>query len=307
MTEPPFNPPPAGRPSGDSFVLPSAPSAPYASPVPPAQQFPASPAQQVPVPSWPSQAYAQYGPGVMQPAPASTPPVRSRRALVSVIGVVALVAAFGAGLATGRATSPKAAGVTGNSSASSTTGGADDTTGSGKQIADLVDALMPLPAGARSLTVTGAGKNGSMDLDQYMQVLYPSSPTERPYLQARDFESAAARWMVTGTAQQDDFYLIEFATPDDAQSYALGAEQAHKGDPAHASDTEFSVSALTDGMGFENAKLDSYGNTDSYVYGAVGDIAIIVDCFTPAKLARAEMLTLIDQQAARLLTLENAG
>ena len=37
-----------------------------------------------------------------------------------------------------------------------------------------------------------------------------------------------------------------------------------------------------------------------YVYGAVNNVTIIVHCYTPAKLDRADMLTLVNQQASRL-------
>ncbi|HET9168270.1 MAG TPA: hypothetical protein VFN97_02505 [Actinospica sp.] len=36
--------------------------------------------------------------------------------------------------------------------------------------------------------------------------------------------------------------------------------------------------------------LDKYGDTGSRVYGAVGNVTIIVHCYTPAKLDRAALL-----------------
>lgn len=145
-----------------------------------------------------------------------------------------------------------------------------------------------------------------MDLDQFMKVLFSSSPSERPLLQSRGFEGAASHWMTTSSGQEDCLYLVAFASAAGAQSYVLGQTEAHEDDPTHASDTKFSVPGLTDGVGFENAKLDSYGNADSWVLGSLGNVAVIVDSYTPANLARAEVLRLVGQQVARLSVAEKA-
>ncbi len=320
MTESLFEPP-----SGGSSAEPFTPPYP-ANPAEPA--FPAQQAdqaqylQQADLPQHPGQ--QPYGPAAGFPPPVQplgywqqpTPPGpaangRSRRTLVGVLGTVALIAAFGIGLATGRATAPKSSSAAptatsgdtavGQATVPAQTGGTPPTTG------DLVSVLIPLPAGASALKVADASPDGAMTLDQFMQQLYSSSPSERALLQARGFQGAATRWFNTASGQEDCIFLIAFGSPAGAQSYALGQTQAREKVPADASDTKFAVPGLTDGAGFENLTLDSYGNTDGHVYGALGDVAILVDTFTPAKPDRAEVLQLLDQQIARLSAYEQTS
>jgi hypothetical protein len=306
MTESPFEPSSGQQPAAP-FQPPYPAAAPSeAAPMDPGiqgiQARPANPAQ--------SQYAPWYG---QQPGPETpgTPSGGRSRAPLAVGGALALLAAFGIGLVTGRATAPKAAPAaaigntpvaTSNSSAVAQSGASVGATGKsgGSTGGRLTSLLIPLPAGGRLLPVSNAAPDGSMTLDQFLKELYPSSPSERTLLQARGFQTAAARCLDTSGGQEDCFYLIQFSAPDGAQSYALGLAQAHQDDPSHASDTKFAVPALTDGAGFENSTLDSYGNTDSDVYGADGEIALIVHSYTPAKLDRAGALALVDQQVARL-------
>jgi hypothetical protein len=157
-----------------------------------------------------------------------------------------------------------------------------------------------VPSGGTPRPVSGAGADGSLTLSQYLKLLYPTSTTEGSVLQERGFTGAATRWLNTASGQEVSVYLIGFSSESGAQSYALALGTAHVADPANAGQTKFSVFALTDGVGYETAKLDKFGNTDSYVYGTVNDVTIIVHCYTPAKLDRAGMLALVDQQATRL-------
>jgi len=237
-------------------------------------------------------------------ASGGVPPARPRRTRTIMVCLVTLAAGFGAGLATGRATAPKAG--TGNPAAISAPAGSTAAAATSASAAPaitgktLVDALIPLPPGAARKTVPHAGADGSMTLDQFLQELYPDSTDERGFLEARGFVGAAATWFDTANGQELSFYLISFSSQGGAHSEALGLVNAHQEDPDDSSEAKFAVPALTDGTGFETSALDSYGNTGSYVYGAVGDVAVIVHCYTPAKLDRADLLTLVDQQAARL-------
>lgn len=324
MTESPFEPP-SGETSAEPFTPPYQGN----------QPEPAFPAQQAgwpqqPQPQQPQQSQQPYGPPVgfgaqpqqpgywQQPVvPAAPAGAGSHRALMGVLGAVTLIAVFGIGLATGRATAPKAAAASpiagagdtpiatsGLGTAAAQAAASAGTAGASAVAGNIVSALIPLPAGGSALKVPDASANGAMNLDQFIKQVYTGSSSERGLLQARGFESAAARWMNTATGQEDYIYLVVFGSPDGAQSYALGAAEAHRDDPTHASDTKFNVPALTDGAGFENPALDSYGNADSHIYGSVGDVAILVESFTPAELNRAEVLALVDQQATRLSTYE---
>lgn len=338
MTEPPVEPPPGepyaepnGKPYEAAFAAPSggpsAPSDPAYRPYPGSGGDAGSPAQ--------PQYWGQYASAGLQAGAAGVSPPRRRRVLTSTLGLLALIAAFGVGIATGRATAPKAAAassaaavdpvasvVPGASSGSAASQGpAPDGTQGGPApdgtqgaatggmlpVNDLVSALVPLPPGAQSLKVTGAGSDGSMTLDQFVQGLFTSGSGESSILQARGFEGAAARWMRTSSAQLDNFYLIAFDSTAGAQSFALSQGKAYEDDPSKTSDTRFTVPGLMDGAGFETSTLDSYGNADSEIFGVVGNVTIIVNTFTPAKLMRSEVLTLVGQQVARLSAAENAG
>lgn len=223
------------------------------------------------------------------PEPTSTSPdKRPRHTSIAVTGVIVLAVAFGIWFATGGTTSPTPVAAT------------SPTTGATSPTAKLANALIPLPSGAKATTASGIGADGSLTLDQFLKSLYPTSTTERGLLQAHGFASAATRSMVTANGQEISIYLVEFGTLGDAHFYSLTHAAPLETDPKYASYTQFSVPGMTDSWGFENAALDSSGNTDSYIYGEVGNVAIIVDCFTPGKLDRTGLLTLVNQQAARL-------
>ena len=244
------------------------------------------------------------------PRPMSAPPdKRPRRALVAVVGVVALAAAFGAWLATDRATAPNlaaaASSTTATRAAASGTPVAASATaslsvGALTATAKLANTLIPLPAGASAKTTSGASADGSLTLDQFLKTLYPTSTTERTFLQQRGFVGAATRSMATATGQEVSIYLVEFGSLGKAHYYNLTLAAPLETDPKYASYTQFTVPDFEDSWGFENPTLDSHGDTETYIYGEIGSVAIMVDCLTPAKFDRADLLTLVNQQAARL-------
>jgi hypothetical protein len=342
MTEPPVEPPP-GEPTAEPYEEPTA--EPYEEPFAEPSGGLSAPSDQAyrPYPSSGGDAgsparpqyWGQYAaPAAMQAGTAGPPPARRRRVLTSTLGILALIVAFGVGIATGRATVPKTAAASpaaaanpvasvfpgASSGSAASQGPAPDgtqgpapvgtrgtVTGGMLPAKDLVSALVPLPPGAQSQKVTGAGSDGSMTLDQFVQGLFSSGSSEGSVLQARGFEGAAARWMRTSSAQQDDFYLIAFDSPAGAQSFALAQGRAYEDDPSKTSDTRFTVPGLMDGVGYETSTLDSYGNANCEIFGVVGNVTIIVNTFTPAKLMRSEVLTLVGQQVVRLAAAENAG
>ncbi|HTJ66935.1 MAG TPA: hypothetical protein VL551_05340 [Actinospica sp.] len=247
--------------------------------------------------------------------PTPPPSAHGRRAWVGIAGVVALAAAFGAGLAVGRTTAPKAtvaaaakvptALLHSSTATASSAASATSPTTAKAPSGTLASALLPVPSGGTAKTAPGSGADGSLTLAQYVAMLYPSTATtETSLLQARGFMTGATRWMDTAAGQELSIYLIEFQAPSGAQSYALATGLAHKSDSAYAGQTTFTVPGLTDGEGFETGTLDKYGNTDSFVYGAVGNVAIIVHCYTPGSLNRAGLLAAVSQQETRLTAFE---
>jgi hypothetical protein len=220
---------------------------------------------------------------------------------LGIVGVVSLAAAFGAGMATGRATAPKATSSTAAlSDASGASSSAKAATTQG-----LVSALIPIPSGGKKRTATGASADGSLDLDQFVTMLYPSASGESSILQTRGFTGAATRWMTTAAGQDVSVYLIGFSAADGAQSYALGLASAHEADTSNAGQTKFTLPLVTDGTGYENAKLDTYGNTSTDLYGAVGNVTIIVHFYNPGTLDRSAAIAMINDQATRLTSYES--
>jgi hypothetical protein len=221
---------------------------------------------------------------------------------------VALAAALGAWFATGRATASKtssAASTTtvakpansGMAPASATTSPSTDAMTATSKLAGT---LIPLPAGATAKPAPGIGADGSLTLDQFLKILYPTATTEGTFLQEHGFVGAATRSMVTANGQEISIYLAEFGSLGDAHYYNLTLAAPLETDAKYASYTHFDVPAFEDSWGFELPTLDSHGNTDTIIYGEIGSVAIMVDCSTPAKFDRADLLTLVTQQAARL-------
>jgi hypothetical protein len=167
----------------------------------------------------------------------------------------------------------------------------------------LTSALLPTPPGATLRRPKQAGAGGTLTLDDYLALLYPTtSTTERGLLTGRDFESAATTWFTTSDGKQGAIYLVEFAAPSAAQSYALALSDAHRRN--HAADPTFSVGGLTDGAGFDESTLDTAGNTRTFVYGAVGNVTLIFYFYVPATLNLPAALSYVDGQVTRLAAAE---
>ena len=47
-------------------------------------------------------------------------------------------------------------------------------------------------------------------------------------------------------------------------------------------------------------------DTETSIYGEISGVAIMVDCYTPGKFDRADLLTLVNNQAARLSSYRTA-
>ncbi|MGH6655442.1 MAG: hypothetical protein ACRDVE_09570 [Actinocrinis sp.] len=162
----------------------------------------------------------------------------------------------------------------------------------------LPSALIALPTGATVGVPPAGGRDGSLTLDEFLKVLYPTAPTERGLMQRRGFVSGATRWFRTSDGKIVAVYLIGFKTDAGAESYGLSLSAGHRDD--HPQDPSFTVSGLRDGTGFEESELDADGYTRSFVYGSLGSETVLVHYFVPATLDRAGLLSIVDAQIAKL-------
>ena len=284
MDQPLSAPPPAPIPAPSPIPSPAA----YAQPAPP---------------TWGGYAYPP------QPAPPVAPQRSNKRFWAFAgAGILAAGMVFGAGYAVGKNSAKPAAAAATPAAAGATAGtlaGANGSPG-GVLTGSLTDALFPLPAGASARQPKQAGAGGALTLDDFVALLYPTtSASERDVLTARGFKSAATTWFTAADGKQVALFLAEFAAPSGAQSYALALTASHRTtDPG---DPSFSIGAMTDGVGFEEAKLDTLGNTRTFAYGAVGNVTLILHFYSPATLDRASTLFYVDGQAARLTGAESAA
>jgi hypothetical protein len=142
----------------------------------------------------------------------------------------------------------------------------------------LAQALIPLPKGATATTPSGIGANGALTRDQFLQLLYPNSTTESDLLTKLGFWGGATRSMVTANGQKVSIYLAEFGTLSSAHYYNLTLAAPLETDPKYSNYTQFTVPSFQDSWSFEKPGLDSNGNTDTVIYGEIGNVAIMVNC-----------------------------
>ena len=270
-------------------------------PQPPAAGPTASPSWgMAPPSSSPSGTWAPT-PGPSYPWGPPSPPARPKRtSRVHVIWlVVALVAAIGSGT-TGF--------VIGKSSAQISTAIKSGAAAAGARPcvvnspapgvgARLARELLPLPAGAKYIN---SQYRPSIDsLNQLLSVLYPGNSIERGRFVARCFQVAAQQGWAAASGQIVAFYLLQFGTPADARSYALADQSADLADPLNKQHS--TVSGVSDGIAIDAPALDKSGNTIVRLIGDKGNVALIIQVFTPAHLpSPASAAKLLRQQAARL-------
>jgi hypothetical protein len=138
-----------------------------------------------------------------------------------------------------------------------------------------------------------------LSLGQFVRALYAQSPGEQTQLADRCFQVAAQRGWTRPSGQIVAVYLIQFATPADARSYALSAEAGDLSDPANR--LHLAVSGISDGILIEDPSLDKYGNTRSRLLGDQGNVAILIHVFEPARLpSHASSVSLLRKQVARI-------
>ncbi|GAA2810673.1 hypothetical protein GCM10010441_39160 [Kitasatospora paracochleata] len=96
-----------------------------------------------------------------------------------------------------------------------------------------------------------------------------------------------------------DIRLLQFATATGAQSFTLGT-QSGAGNAVGTAGT-YAIPSSGDAMAFEHPELTSRGNIWTESYTVVGNIAIAIDIWVPAKADRAALTTLVQQQYAKVI------
>jgi hypothetical protein len=132
-----------------------------------------------------------------------------------------------------------------------------------------------------------------------VNTLYAGEKGEQQRLAGRCFQTAVHREWDSPGGTTTSVWLIQFGTAAGARSYIIAIEQAAVGDPTYPNN--FRVGQVTDGMGFGDPKLDTYGNTLARVVGDAGNVAILIDVWVPARTDYSAAASILKQQS-RLLT-----
>jgi hypothetical protein len=160
----------------------------------------------------------------------------------------------------------------------------------------LLAKILPVPAGAKSLTVSGS-TNGVMDLDQFMQREFPNDPSERSLLQARGFLVVAQREWLGTDGVEVHIQLVQFASADGAEGDVLAQSNAYAMDSAVTG--RFTLAA-THGNGYEKSALDNAGNRRMILLAQDGPLAVYIFLYTPTAFDRPGATTLMQRQLTAL-------
>ena len=159
-----------------------------------------------------------------------------------------------------------------------------------------------MPPGAAR--VPGAGAPKVYSLGAFLKELYANDISgESDYLTARCFQVAAnTEWRVSpGTLVS--IWLLQFAGPAGAQSYALGQAQINIG-LLDGHGRYASVSGIPAGRIVQTPQLDKFGNRFARMFGYSGNVAILLHVFRPAYLpSEASAERILREQARRLAQL----
>jgi hypothetical protein len=157
--------------------------------------------------------------------------------------------------------------------------------------------LIPMPAGAKALTTSGA-TDDVMTLDQFLKKFFDTDPLERGRLTARSFEIAVqGEWVTKADVEVHD-QIVQFGNDDGAKSYVLGQHSAYEDDPEWPDN--FTIPGVTLGYGFENPELDKAGNRRAVLLCQDGPFTVIVFFFTPAAFDRTSEIAVLKSQVAAL-------
>lgn len=162
--------------------------------------------------------------------------------------------------------------------------------------AALLARVLPIPAG--DTKATGGYQQGVLSLREYMNTLYTGEPTEQARLVARCFQTVVHREWNSPDGSSTSVWLSQFGTAAGARSYILAVEQGTAADPTYPD--VFRIPGVTDGMGYGNPTLDKDGDGLTRVFGDVGNVAILIDVYVPARTDNSAGTSILQQQSSLL-------
>jgi hypothetical protein len=232
-------------------------------------------------PAWPVQPYL--------PVYAPLPPPRRRRAFVLAIvgtilatGIIAGVDAFAAGVAVRHhdTTSPK------RPPATSVRIGDSDA---------LRTYLVARPAWDTARKIVDS-TFGVQTPSQFVNAHYRDPTYELAQMTARQFVIASLEAWNTPGGDQITIQLLQFRSAAGAESYALANGSAY-GNEASTTDA---IAHVADGHVYTWNDPDKYGNRRVAVLGRLGNVALLLDTYTPGAAQPDAELTLFKQQYTAL-------
>jgi hypothetical protein len=162
----------------------------------------------------------------------------------------------------------------------------------------LARRLLPVPAGATRYT-KGDFARQVLTANQLAGEFWRGDPVGLARLTARCFRIAAQVNWYEPSGAVTVIWLVEFATANDARSFALMLQAADISDPLNSEHTP--LRGVADGMMIGRPSLDHYGNALSRLIGDRTDITIVIHLSTPAHLAQRNTADkLLRSQAARI-------
>jgi len=162
--------------------------------------------------------------------------------------------------------------------------------------------LVPPPGGAQPWQSSSQdGPTGVLTLPQFISRFADASEAKRATAEEvdRGFQYAVRENWIASDGSQADVLLLQFATATGAQSFVLDY-QGGVGNTVGTGGT-YTVPGSGDAMAYQHSGIDSDGNVYTDGYAVVGNIAIDINVWAPAKADRAAVTALFRKQYARVL------
>jgi len=160
----------------------------------------------------------------------------------------------------------------------------------------LLAQVVPVPHGAKKVDIGGAA--GVFDLGDYADRDFPDDPAESARMRARQFEWMAERGWVTTKGVEYHVQLVEFASPDGAQSMLRSRE--YSVGEADTTWTTFTVDGVDGAKGYERKNTDPSGRHGAVVYASQGNLVVVIFVYVKGSVDESAVSALMRTQVARL-------